>query len=241
MSEKQTNSKDAQLRLPKRTVSVSEEMSVDTRVAAQAIINDDAIGVHSDAAPTTHPSRFVEWVLKYRLWLTIGVVLLVTSIMLASVLFEVNERTHQSDLQTTLHELTADFVQAGGPEMVEWIDSNDVRAIETQFKEQKPDMLKILEGQGFSVKPEDLRLRRDGQSGLVIGASLQIGQDEKTLIWGTKEREENSSQQSSGDTSQVIVEQWDSLIFIGLMATLFIAFIWLAPVVLMRRDSNSVS
>ena len=65
MSDISSKDRDVQLRLPKRTAAAADEMSVDTRVAAQAIINDDAIGVHYPPFVShDQRSRVIEWLLQ---------------------------------------------------------------------------------------------------------------------------------------------------------------------------------
>lgn len=239
MSDKPKKERGGQLRLPKRTVSAAEEMSVDTRVAAQAIINDNEIGMASRHQESEgQNSRFVDWVLQYRMRLTIGAFILLIVIVLLSVFSVVNERSQQATLQATLQALTEDFLESGGSEMASWIESNDVRSIDTRFKEHRGEIVESLVASGFTIKSEDLKLRRDGRSGLVLGAIVELNDQEKTLVWGTPLADRQALSPDDNAT-QVFMDQWDSLVFIALMVAIFIAFIWLAPGFFMRQKKGT--
>ena len=161
------------------------------------------------------------------------------AIVSVSVFSEANERAHHVNLQKVLQELTADFIESGGTEMQGWIEQNDDRAISQRFKNEKTALIQTLEEKGFQVKASDLKIRKDEKKGIILGAIYTTAQQDDRLVWGSTDSEREKSRAGNSEPSQVLMDQWDSLIFMGLMSIMFIAFIWLAPVLLKRKKTTA--
>ena len=227
---------------PPQNSRVSEHLSVDTRLAARAILDDERIGQVS-RAPTTDQatrSQFLDWLERTKIKLTVGIVLVTFCVAVAPIWFEVTHRNRAVGLKEVVKAQAKTFVsQIGDEKMTRWFNNGTVDAFRREFKEFRPGLLEAITAKGLTVNLDDLGIRLDyEQKTILLGVKLK-SDDGVSMTWASPGGDEPVRPLPSPSVGAVFNEHKDMLMLVGSVIVLCLAFIWFAPMLYRRRLDES--
>ena len=221
---------------------VKEHLSLDTRLAARAILEEEELGetVRQPMASNEADSQMVEWLDKHRAKLTIGILAVAISMSFFPIWVEVSHRGRAVQLQSLLSKQGMELNRSIGEDRLNsWFTNNDISAFRERFNHYVPKVLESLTQAGFSVDKNDLAVRLDNERRLIIvGARIDDG-DGVSMTWGIPQDATDSRPLPSPTFRAVFDTYKDSLSLIGSVITLCLGFVWLAPRVARRRKRQS--
>ncbi len=211
--------------------SSTDDLSLDTRLAAQEILRDDSIGVgHRVEAPREN-SRILEWLEERRLRLTLIISAVTALVIFIPVWLEVGHRQEVVNLNDALAKQVSWLVQkAGSSRLKRWIDTRDVEQLRSFYRGVQPDLIDRLSSEGFPVTDESLSVRVDYERGeLFLGALFDYGDQGKFITWAGSEAQPPSRPLPRATYATVMADYRDLLIAILLVVGVLILAIWLLP------------
>ena len=217
---------------------IKEHLSLDTRLAARAILEENDLGEPSrqPATISTADSQMVDWLDKHRAKLTVGILAVAISMSFFPIWMEVSHRSRAVQLQSLLTEQGMELNRSIGEEKLgSWFASNNLSAFRERFKLHLPNVVAALTKAGFSIEENDLAVRLDNEKQLIIvGAKTDVAEG-ISMTWGTAESAGNTRPLPSPTFGAVFDTYKDSLSLIASVIGLCLGFVWLAPLIARRR------
>ena len=226
---------------PPRDIS-SEDLSLDTRLAAQEILNDDSIGMSQPIRVSRNSPSILEWLQERRLRLTVIIIAVTMLVVFIPVWLEVGHRTETVELTDALSQQVLWMgKQAGEAELQRWIETRDVEKLRSFYRETRPRILERLNEAGFPLTESTLSIRVDYEkSELFLGALLDHGDEGRFMTWvGTRARAPTRPLPKANYRS-VLVENNDFLAAIISVVGILIGAVWVLPALaFVRRDPTA--
>ena len=215
---------------------VQEHLSVDTRLAARAILDDQELGTVSVSETNDSPPAFVEWLDRVRIKLTLGVILAMSCLMVLPIWFEASHRHHEHNLQSSLSTQAKVLVDAVGKETMDaWFRTKDVESFRKHFVEVRPKLLDSLKQNGFLIDSRNLSVRLDYENQTMILGAKSNKADGNSMTWASPSDQVVLRPLPDPSLGAVFREHRDMLTLIGSIITLCLAFIWVAPAIYRKR------
>ena len=219
---------------------LNEHMSVDTRLAAKAILDDESVGLITQSAVTPARSGFTDWLLKARVKLTIGACLVMVLVTCLPIWFELSHRNKAKDLQASLS-TQADvlFNSIGAAKLKLWFNGQNIEKLRAHYLAQRPTLLANLKADGVVLQEDDLSVRLDYENKtLLLGAKVDQGDQGVFMTWASPKNSVSVRPIPNASLGAVVDEKKDMLIIFGTMIGLFLVFVWMAPAFTRRRDAS---
>ena len=238
MTDKDDNAKGHEQR-SKSTHRTSGHLSVDTRLAARAILDDHAIGRTATEPTTKEPSGFIEWLQRVRLKLSFAVCLIAGILTTVPIWYEVNSRAYANSLQSALVAQAKTLANRAGKQKIsQWFSSNNLDAMRAHYVENRQGVLDGLESQGFTVDENNLKVRLDYQNKVMILGVIIVDGSGRNMTWASPTEQAALRTLPKASLSVVFSENRDMIALLGTALGLCLAFVWLAPVVYRRRRTG---
>ncbi len=234
-STKKTSSKPSN----RRTSSDDSGLSLDTRLAAQEILNDDSIGIGRSEPRPTRQRPILEWLEPRRTQFTVIILALASLLTIIPVWLEVGQREHSIDLQATLSEEATKLQEIAGAEALKrWIESRDVDRLRDFFSENRSQILARLASTGFELKADDLSVRVDYDNGvLYLGALVNHGDEGRFMTWAGTDSKPPVHPLPTASFGSVFSDKSDMLTVLGVIVAVLTLSIWFLPM-LGRYESD---
>ena len=229
----------ASLPSSRSSVNTDDELSLDTRLAAQAILNDQEIG-RFEPKPTrsNEPAPVIIWLQTRRVMLTLVSAVVCLSVGLAPLVIESNKRQTSRDLQDAVAEQALRIgKKLGHDKMAILIDQRNIRGIKEFYAEIRPSIAQQLNAQGFPVKEKQLKIRLDEQNKtLVLGAEIGNSDQGLRVVWAPAKGTETGRAAPPAGLSNVIEEDSAVLFGVATIELILLFVLWVVPGVYLRRQ-----
>ena len=219
----------------------SQDLSLDTRLAAQEILKEESIGISQPVRQIRENPPILEWLEERRLKLTGIIVSVMALVIFTPVWLEVGHREGTVKLNDALAK-QAIWIgkEAGEKELSRWIQSRDIERLRSFYREARPKILKSLADDGFMLDEETLSVRVDYERNeLFLGALLDHGDEGRFITWAGTKATPPSRPLPEANYASVLRENNDLLTAISLVVSILIMGIWLLPLLASRRRDSA--
>jgi hypothetical protein len=218
---------------------VRQHLSVDTRLAARAILDEHSIGRTSTQTEAKVPPGFIEWLQRVQLKLSVIVFLFAGILTLVPIWSEVNSRTYATNLQTALVvEARALSKGAGQKQIAQWMESNNVEAMRKYYLDRRPVLLASLAKKGFTISERNLSVRLDYEHKLMLLGVTVVERSGRHMTWASPTDEVVMRALPKASLQIVFSENRDMIALMGVILGLCLAFVWVAPIAYRTRSRD---
>lgn len=218
----------------------TDELSLDTRLAAQEILRDDSIGVVREVERPPVQSGIIEWLEERRMKLTLMISAVTALVIFIPVWLQVGQRHEVVQLNDALAAQAAWIVEKAGPDQLKrWIEARNVEQLRSFYRDLQPDLVDRLVSAGFPVNDDSLSVRVDYDRGeLFLGALIDHGDDGKFITWAGTEAGPPERPLPPATYLTVMADNRDLLLAIALVVVVLVMGIWLLPSLAAGRRRN---
>ena len=224
------------------SVDTDNDLSLDTRLAAQAILNDETIGrVETNVQPVTEPPAVVDWLQTRRIALTVASVVISVLITIVPLVVESSQRQTALDLKTAIAAQARRIgTELGHEKMATLVEQRNMKALKDFYVKIRPSIASQLTEQGFSIKEKQLRIRLDDiDKTLILGVQIGNSDSGLQLIWESAKGSESGRTTPPAGLSNVIKEDQAVLYSVLIAEVAFLLLVWMVPSIYLRRRQIS--
>tara|TARA_B100001250_G_scaffold393899_1_gene397161 strand:+ start:227 stop:949 length:723 start_codon:yes stop_codon:yes gene_type:complete len=219
----------------------SQDLSLDTRLAAQEILKDESIGISQPVPEMRDNPPILEWLEARRLRLTVIILAVMALVIFTPVWLEVGHREGTVKLNDALSNQAIWMgKEAGQKDLSHWIEARDIERLRSFYRETRPKILKSLAADGFVLDEDTLSIRVDYERNeLFLGALLDHGDEGRFITWAGTNATPPSRPLPKASYASVLHENNDLLTAISLVVSVLIIGIWLLPLLAARRRGSA--
>ncbi|MEE2786633.1 MAG: hypothetical protein VX589_04785 [Myxococcota bacterium] len=233
-----SNTPSSTARRPTRPHVGDDELSLDTRLAAQAILNDESIGRTTQSMTPRGPSPVIEWLSQRQIMLTIISIICCASAAVIPIFIKTSQRASTEGIRQILEGQASKLGQTIGVErMAKLIEGKDVRTLQEFYTQQRASVVQAFSAKGHPIDAQDLRIRVDDENQtLVLGVQFTNAELGHRLYWANFTGGYDGRGAPSAEIASVFKDDKGSLVVCLVVELIILSVVWGLPFLSRRRN-----